>query len=135
MGIWIKNGHALTDEQIRTTPETDWMALLTSHNTPKVIDNPFAQVEREIGQPQEQSSNPFSQFEQPATPTDAEPEQEEEKPFVPHTIWDVPFVEKELGKTKIRLFPIENEAIATEGIGEVVFDGKWDVNLMFIIYK
>lgn len=131
-GGYTKNGHLLTDDQIRNTPDADWMPLLTSHSTPKVVDNPFSQTsENTNAVPPYESpvvANPFAVFEQPSTQPEAEA-------YVPHTIWDVPFVEKGLGKTKIRLFPIENEAIAKEGIGEVVFDGKWDVNLMFVIYK
>ena len=86
-------------------------------------------------------SNPFAAF----APKQEEPEQVSENPFggaeaQPEeagvlTYWDKQdFVEKELGKTTLRVFPQENQGVAMEGIHDVKFDGTFDNGLMFIIY-
>lgn len=133
-GDYTKNGHTLTDEQIRNTPETDWMSLITSHNKVKEVVNPFARTtdkdEPMQSQPAAASNNPFGI---PAAPV-AE-DKLESKSSVPHTIWDKTFVEQQLGKTYIRMFAIENEQEAMKGVGEVVYQGRFDVNLIFVIYK
>lgn len=148
-GVYTKNGHTLTDDQIRSTSDADWMPLVLSHNTPKEVTNPFAasaQTQQEAPA-QAVSTNPFEQFvqaieEDPGTVYvenkavkigETIPVRQES--FLPHTIWDVPYVEKALAKTTLRIFPIEHQAEGAKNIGDIAYDGKWDNGLMFIIYK
>lgn len=148
-GVYTKNGHTLTDDQIRSTSDADWMPLVLSHNTPKEVTNPFAapaQTQQEAPA-QAVSTNPFEQFvqaieEDPGTVYvenkavkigETIPVRQES--FLPHTIWDMPYVEKVLGKTTLRIFPIEHQAEGAKNIGDIAYDGKWDNGLMFIIYK
>lgn len=143
-GLYTKNGHTLTDEQIRSTSDADWMPLVLSHNTPKEVTNPFAapaQTQQEAPA-QAVSTNPFEQFVQAIEPKAEEPAEQtisevaaQEESFLPHTIWDMPYVEKVLGKTTLRIFPIEHQAEGAKNIGDIAYDGKWDNGLMFIIYK
>lgn len=135
-GDYTKNGHTLTDEQIRNTPETDWMSLITSHNEVKEVVNPFARTtgkdEPMQSQPDAVSNNPFGIT---AVSVAEDKLESESLAPLPHTIWDKTFVEQQLGKTHIRMFAIENEQEAMKGVGEVVYQGRFDVNLMFVIYK
>src|SRR5690606_593900 len=149
-GLYTKNGHTLTDEQIRSTSDADWMPLVLSHNTPKEVTNPSAAPTPT--QPETQrvtngtstgvNPNPFEQFAQAIEPTAEAPAEQtisevaaQEESFLPHTIWDIPYVEKALGKTTLRIFPIEHQAEGAKNIGDIAYDGKWDNGLMFIIYK
>lgn len=145
-GGYTKNGHLLTDDQIRSTPDADWMPLVLSHNTPKEVTNPFTtavpvqQEQRAETGTAPAATNPFAQFVQAVEESVAEQEptaetQSEPESVLPHTIWDYTFVEKTLGKTTLRIFPIENQAEAVKNIGTIAFDGAWDNGLMFIIYK
>lgn len=150
---FTKNGHTLTEEQIRNTPEADWFPLVMSHQQVKEAPaNPFASPAPQASAPVETvstpvssaptaGSNPFAAF----APKQEEPEQVSENPFggaeaQPKeagalTYWDKQdFVEKELGKTTLRVFPQENQGVAMEGIHDVKFDGTFDNGLMFVIY-
>lgn len=151
-GVYTKNGHTLSEDQIRNTPEIEWLPLVMSHN--EALANPFnnvSPVSQETASVSNDpiTSNPFAQFAKPAevettaeatgtvaSPFDvssqdavSEPVEESVK-----TLWPVPFVEKELGKTVLRIFPVDNQGLAMEGIHDVKFDGSWDNGLMFIIY-
>lgn len=151
-GVYSKNGHSLTEDQIKSTSEADWLPLVMSHNT--AAANPFATTETSdvssslpqtpAEEPSTKSSNPFAQFSQPvdtAAPVGDNPEfnpgtiDSLDVKETPTTLWPTPFVDKELGNTILRVFPVENQGVAMEGVHDVKFDGSFENGLMFIIYK
>lgn len=141
-GSFFKNGHKLTEDQIKNTPEADWFPLVMSHN--QAVVNPFSTTESTVKEePAEEapvSSNPFAKFVNAAATPPAEnvdgPVLDQE-PTADHvtTSWELhSFVEKELAKTKLRIFPSANQAKAMEGVHNIKFEGTFDNDLMFIIY-
>lgn len=155
-GGYTKNGHTLTEDQIKNTSEDAWLPLIQSHQVAPTnpfaapIAQPVAQQESPVSTaPSEPTLNPFAQFaapqENPASAFGAPTQGGEAIPVydtidevqsepVPCTLWPTDFVEQVLGKTKIRMFPIEHQGVAMEGVHDVKYEGKFANGLMFVIF-
>lgn len=149
---FTKNGHMVTPDIIRATAEADWFALIQSHNEPKAApSNPFAappaQAQQQPATPSPSTNNPFATFAAafatPQTteslkevPVDISAENTQSTVIaLPTVTWDVPFVEKTLGNTTLRIFHRDTQEQAIQNIGEIKFDGAFENGLMFIIHK
>lgn len=155
-----KNGHVVTQEQIKSLTDAEWMPFLTSHNTPKENINPFAN--KEVEQPAAQANpnpftsgsannpNPFTGGEAAfssgspfGSPENATPAQEIEEEPSPITFDDVAvylFGENKWedkvvsDKSSVRIFDQRNRDKAEEGLS-ITYEARFDNGLGLFIYK
>lgn len=149
---FLKNGHVLTLDKIKTANDAEFKELLNLHNTPvqqASTPNPFSSPQTVPNLPNDEpqkpqgfggsfgagsSTSPFAAFGAPAN-TDTAPA------VAPAIITEWPegtiFVEYALTNTVLRVYPTENlqEAQVLPEGKSVGFSGALGLNLHFIIYK
>lgn len=114
-GSFLKNGHTLTEQQIRETLDADWMPLVMSHNEPKA--SPFAQQPTTKAEDKPafggfgNASGPFGGGSFGSAPAAQEEAPQQAEPSEPL------FYESAIGKgSTARLYRTENIEEATAGL-------------------
>lgn len=142
-----KNGHVVSEPEMESLSDTEWMNLLQSHNTPKVVENPF-KAKDEVATPI--GSNPFATtessvvdnnpFSQATSTVSGNPfEAANQIPVTPSTLGDLfgenLFIDVSLSeKSMIRLFQTKDYVEANKGV-TVSFTADFKNGLSIIIYK
>lgn len=156
-GTFLKNGHVLTADTIKTASDSEWKEIIQSHNAPVPTtvkeSTPFSTPAPDPGavtvvvQPATNTGSPFAQFiKQPeVVQLTSDNEAKEMSPAVAEvfnpgviTKWseETPFVEGELATTIIRVYPDEFKVVSENINKDIIgFEGVLGNGLNFIIYK
>lgn len=140
-----KNGYTLSKEDIQSLTDADFQSKLQEHNTPKQsggfgggFGGSFAKTHKYTGISQEKPANAFAQFAQTPTDSHAEPIKEEDTyEYLATTEWTVPFVEKEMPQTIIRVAPVANREEVMQGTEgkQILYNEELGLGLFYIIFK
>lgn len=148
-GVYSKNGHSIKGDDIGNYTDEQWLPLIQSHNEPKVAVNPFQTEPVVTTQPAQSSGsrsfpNPFASA--------LSNKSEEPAPLVEpaqiiqtldaglSTQWtdELPFLEFNLSKQTLRLYPLENESAALNipnRDDRVTYRGQGENQLCYVMFK